>query len=71
MKEQIWFFLHTPFVPSQIFQALPRAAELLDALCACDVIDFHTQGYRDSYLQCVTELDRAVGDVNGWYSEGD
>jgi trehalose-6-phosphate synthase len=44
---------------------------LLDALCACDVIDFHTQGYRDSYLQCVTELDRAVGDVNGWFSEGD
>ena len=29
VRNRIGFFLHTPFVPPAIMQALPRAAELL------------------------------------------
>jgi len=40
---RIGFFLHTPFVPHSVFSALPRAAELLAAMCAYDVVGFHTR----------------------------
>ena len=50
MTQRIGFFLHTPFVPPPIFCALPRADELLGALCACDVIGFHTADYREAFL---------------------
>lgn len=56
VEQRIGFFLHTPFVPPPIFCALPRAVELLEALCACDVIGFHTSDYRDAFLQCVGVL---------------
>jgi len=47
---------------------LPRAAELLSALCACDVIGFHTAGYRDAFLQCVAELLGAHPDAEGCFN---
>lgn len=56
VRQRIGFFLHTPFVPPQVFSALPRAAELLEALCACDVIGFHTNDYREAFLQCVSTM---------------
>jgi trehalose 6-phosphate synthase len=55
-EQRIGFFLHTPFVPPAIFSALPRAAELLEALCAYDVIGFHTNDYRNCFLQCILTL---------------
>ena len=68
VKQRIGFFLHTPFVPPPIFCALPRALELLDALCACDVIGFHTDDYRTAFLQCVTLLLEAQPDAEGWFT---
>ncbi len=56
VEQRIGFFLHTPFVPPPLFCALPRAVELLEALCACDVIGFHTHDYREAFLQCVRVL---------------
>jgi trehalose 6-phosphate synthase len=56
VKNRIGFFLHTPFVPPAIMQALPRAAELLRAMCSYDVVGFHTQGYRQAFLDCVHEM---------------
>lgn len=64
-QQRIGFFLHTPFVPPQIFCALPRASELLDALCACDVIGFHTNDYREAFLQCVSVLLGTQSDEDG------
>lgn len=63
VKQRIGFFLHTPFVPPQMFSALPRATELLDALGACDVIGFHTNDYRTAFLQCVEALLGAQSDA--------
>jgi len=55
VTNRIGFFLHTPFVPPAIFNALPRAAELLSGLCACDVVGFHTPSYRTAFLDCVAD----------------
>lgn len=55
VTNRIGFFLHTPFVPPTIFHALPRSTELLTALCAFDVLGFHTRTYRTAFLDCVTE----------------
>jgi trehalose 6-phosphate synthase len=56
IQNRIGFFLHTPFVPPALLHALPRAAELLRAMCSFDVIGFHTQVYRQSFLECVKEI---------------
>jgi trehalose 6-phosphate synthase len=55
ITNRIGFFLHTPFVPPSIFNALPRSAELLTSLCAYDVVGFHTRTYRSAFLDCVAE----------------
>jgi trehalose 6-phosphate synthase len=55
VSNRIGFFLHTPFVPPAVFQALPRSTELLAAMCAYDVVGFHTTSYRTAFLDCVTE----------------
>jgi trehalose 6-phosphate synthase len=68
VEQRIGFFLHTPFVPPSIFCALPRAVELLDALCACDVIGFHTSDYREAFLQCVGVLLGAQPDSDGSFT---
>lgn len=67
VEQRIGFFLHTPFVPPPIFCALPRAMELLDALCACDVVGFHTNGYREAFLQCAVVLLGARPDSEGGF----
>jgi trehalose 6-phosphate synthase len=53
---RIGFFLHTPFVPPALLHALPRAAELMRAMCAYDVIGFHTHIYQRAFLECVREI---------------
>lgn len=56
VHNRIGFFLHTPFVPPALLHALPRAAELLQAVCAFDVVGFHTRVYRQAFLECVREI---------------
>jgi len=56
VQNRIGFFLHTPFVPPALLHALPRAAELLRAVCAFDVVGFHTHTYQRAFLDCVREL---------------
>ena len=68
VQHRIGFFLHTPFVPPEMFAALPRAAELLGALCACDVIGFQTHSYRDCFLRCVTALLGVIPDADGSFT---
>jgi trehalose 6-phosphate synthase len=55
VTNRIGFFIHTPFVPPSIFNALPRSAELLTAMCAYDVVGFHTRTYRAAFLDCIAE----------------
>ena len=65
VRNKIGFFLHTPFVPPAIMQALPRASELLCSLCAYDVAGFHTEGYQRAFLDCVHEMLGGRTDADG------
>jgi trehalose 6-phosphate synthase len=56
VTNRIGFFLHTPFVPPAIMSVLPRATELLGAMCAYDIVGFQTPSYRNSFLECVMQM---------------
>jgi trehalose 6-phosphate synthase len=56
VRNRLGFFLHTPFVPPSLLRALPRAAELLRAMCRYDVVGFHTRTYLQAFLDCVHEI---------------
>jgi len=56
VRNRIGFFLHTPFVPPALLHALPRATELLRAMCAFDVVGFHTRIYQRAFLECAREI---------------
>jgi trehalose 6-phosphate synthase len=62
---RIGCFLHTPFVPPALLHALPRADELLRALCSYDVVGFHTRTYRHAFLECVGEILGVRSDTDG------
>jgi trehalose 6-phosphate synthase len=56
VTNRIGFFLHTPFVPPEVFRALPRAEQILASLCAYDVVGFHTEEFRRGFLRCVHDI---------------
>jgi trehalose 6-phosphate synthase len=66
VDNRIGFFLHTPFVPPEVALALPRATELLAAVCAYDVVGFHTAGYRAAFFRCLEQVLGFRADVDGW-----
>lgn len=49
---RIGFFLHIPFVPASVLEALPPARDLLRALCAYDVVGFQTATHLSDFLDC-------------------
>jgi trehalose 6-phosphate synthase len=59
------FFLHIPFVPASMFSALPRSDELLNDLCAYDVVGFQTAEHRDDFLDCVRRTLKLPADAAG------
>jgi trehalose 6-phosphate synthase len=65
---RIGFFVHTPFVPPSVLQALPRAEELLAGMCHYDVVGFHTRAYRNAFLECVAELLGCRPDTDGHFT---
>jgi trehalose 6-phosphate synthase len=42
VKARLGFFLHIPFPSPELFVALPRHAELVEGLCAYDLVGFQT-----------------------------
>lgn len=53
---RIGFFLHIPFPASALYQILPPAAELLEAMLAHDVIGFHTERDRAHFLAASADV---------------
>src|SRR5262249_31804396 len=49
IKNRIGFFLHTPFPPPEVLAALPRHTQLIEAMCAYDLIGFQTDDYRAAF----------------------
>lgn len=56
VKNRIGFFLHVPFVPASVFAALPQSDTLLRALCAYDVVGFHTEENLRHFLDCTQQM---------------
>ncbi|MDP6715145.1 MAG: trehalose-6-phosphate synthase [SAR202 cluster bacterium] len=53
----IGFFLHIPFPAPDVFEILPWARELLDGMLEYDLVGFHTQRYRQNFVDV---MDREV-----------
>lgn len=68
VTNRIGFFLHTPFVPHAVFAALPRAEHLIRDLCACDVLGFHTEGYRNDFLECARHMMGVTPEFDGRFT---
>src|ERR1700761_5307380 len=64
-RHRIGFFLHIPFVPPEILDALPCGVALLKSLCAYDVIGFHTDDHRNAFLACVRAFLHVTPDDDG------
>lgn len=50
---RIGFFLHIPFPSYEIFRITPKRKGILQGLLGADVIGFHTDSYKDHFLECV------------------
>ncbi|HHQ14227.1 MAG TPA: alpha,alpha-trehalose-phosphate synthase (UDP-forming) [Chromatiales bacterium] len=59
VTQPIGFFLHVPFPDVEVLRVLPVYRELLRALCAYDVIGFHTPRDLRSFREAITE--REIG----------
>lgn len=56
VRQRLGFFLHIPFVPPELLDAMPCGRELLHGLCAYDVVGFHTDEHRHAFLSCVQTM---------------
>jgi trehalose 6-phosphate synthase len=61
VKNPIGFFLHVPFPDIEALRVLPVCNELLRALCAYDVVGFHTPGDLRSFNEAIEQTN--VGGV--------
>jgi trehalose 6-phosphate synthase len=64
-QQRIGFFLHIPFVPPEILDAMPCGIDLLRGLCAYDVVGFHTDEHRQAFLACVKAFLGLTADEHG------
>jgi len=61
INQPIGFFLHVPFPDIEVLRVLPVYKELLRALCAYDVVGFHTKRDLRSFNEAVEQ--REIGGV--------
>lgn len=50
------FFLHVPFVPPSVLEAIPVARELVADLCAYDVVGFQTEEHARDFRDCAQRM---------------
>jgi trehalose 6-phosphate synthase len=70
VRNRIGFFLHVPFVPPVMLEVLPCATDMVEALAAYDVVGFHTEGYRQAFLQCAEQILGVVPRQNSFVHKG-
>ena len=64
-KGPLGFFMHIPFVPPSVMEALPVGREIVADLCAYDVLGFQTEEHARDFRDCAQRLLGAT--VNGEY----
>ncbi len=52
----IGFFLHVPFVPPSMLEAMPVARELVADLCAYDLVGFQTEEHARDFRDCAQRM---------------
>ncbi|MDP2378691.1 trehalose-6-phosphate synthase [Reyranella sp.] len=52
----IGFFLHVPFVPPSMLEAMPVARELVVDLCAYDLVGFQTEEHARDFRDCAQRM---------------
>jgi len=55
IRQRMGFFLHIPFPVPSVAQAIPRIDELLDEMCAYDLLGFQTEDDRKAFLNLCRE----------------
>jgi trehalose 6-phosphate synthase len=55
-KGPLGFFLHVPFVPPSMMEAMPVARELVADLCAYDLVGFQTEEHARDFRDCAQRL---------------
>ncbi|MGD9142026.1 MAG: trehalose-6-phosphate synthase, partial [bacterium] len=63
----IGFFLHIPFVSSEVFRLLPWRREILEGLLGADLLGFHTYDYVHHFVESVrrvTGYEHSFGDIS-------
>ncbi len=64
-NQPLGFFLHTPFPPAEFLRVLPNHRELVEAMCAYDLVGFQTQsdlhGFSDYLLRWARAEDLGRG----------
>jgi trehalose 6-phosphate synthase len=55
VEQPIGFFLHVPFPAFDLLRALPVHEHLLRALCAYDVVGFHTERDLRCFQECIVQ----------------
>lgn len=68
VNNRVGFFLHIPFPTPEIFNALPPAEELLEALGDYDLLGFQTDNDQMAFLDCVASKTRLTCHDDGSYS---
>jgi trehalose 6-phosphate synthase len=65
LSQPIGFFLHTPFPPAELLRVLPNHRDLVEALCAYDLVGFQTKsdlhGFRDYLVRSAGAEDLGHG----------
>ncbi len=68
--QRIGFFLHIPFAPPVIMDALPCAKEMLSHLCDYDVVGFQTEADRQNFEACAAQYLNARTNAQGLIDAG-
>ncbi|TWR27557.1 bifunctional alpha,alpha-trehalose-phosphate synthase (UDP-forming)/trehalose-phosphatase [Mucilaginibacter pallidiroseus] len=60
-KLTIGLFLHIPFPSYELFRAMPNdwQHEIIEGMLGADLVGFHTNDYRDHFLNCVSKITQA------------
>jgi len=69
-RQRIGFFLHIPFPARDLLLTLPRHRELLQALCAYDLVGVQTPVHLERLEDCQRQLLGVEVDDQGWCHEG-
>ncbi len=65
---RIGFFLHTPFPPPEVLEALPHHETLIRGLCAYDLIGFQTTDGTQAFLNYISQRAGGRQFADGWFS---